>query len=91
MGKIKGWRKLKASSYGLRSWIVNEGMHDETILALRRSKNDNQLKIVRKNKNSNTGEVLSDRNFKNPDYAYDSAIAYMKSYPFGYRLAMIGK
>lgn len=89
--KITGWRKLKASNYGLSSWVANEGKDNETILALLRSKNNNRLKIVRKNKNSNTADILKDANIADSENAYNIAIAYMKSYPYGYREAMIGK
>jgi hypothetical protein len=88
---IKGWRKLKASNHGLSSWVANEGKDNEVILSLLRTKDMGKLKIVRKLKNSNSGETLQDRTFKIPEYAYDSAIAYMKTYPHGYREAMIGK
>lgn len=85
MGKIKGWRKLKASNYGLSSWVANEGKDNETILALRRSKNNNQVKIVKKNKGSIEGTILFDKKFNYPQYAYDYAITYMESYPYGYK------
>jgi hypothetical protein len=75
----------------LSSWVANEGQDNETVLALLRSKSKNRLKIVKKNKNRNDGEILKDVLIADPQNAYNIAIAYMKSYPYGYREAMIGK
>jgi len=84
MGKIKGWRKLRASNSSLSSWVSNENKSNETILALLRTKSKNKVKIVRKKSlKSVEGDILFEKDFNMSHWAYAYAIEYMKSHPRG--------
>ena len=84
MAIIKGWRKSKASNYKLSSWVANENESNETILALLRIKGKNKVKIVRKKSlNSVKADIIFEKDFNTPHWAYAYAIEYMKSHQRG--------
>lgn len=84
LGKIKGWKKLPASDYGLSTWMNKAGRRP-ILLSLRRpdsSFGNASLKVVER-VDSDRSLILVDKKFKDNQKAYEYAINFMRRHPNG--------